>query len=139
MAVARVRILEIARYVSVGIGLVGIEYAIYLALIKFSPVAPVVAHIAGRSLAAVIGYFGHAHFTFRQANDHGRRAPRYLLVFLSNIAFSTVLLQFFLTILDPVRGKIVTDVIAAGGCYLATRLVVFDSTASSVEARGSDE
>ncbi len=139
MSVARARVFEIVRYFGVGVGLISIEYVVYLALIELSPVAPVAAHIAGRSLAAVAGYFGHAHITFKQANDHRRRAPRYLLVFLLNIAFSTVLLQFVLTILDPIRGKIVTDVIAAGFCYLAARLVVFAPAASAGEARGSGD
>jgi len=63
---------------------------------------------------------------------------RHLLVFLSNAASLTMLLQCVLTVLAPIRGKTVTEVIAAGVSRLA-RAVVSGLRRAAFESENPDD
>ncbi|MBU6498325.1 MAG: GtrA family protein [Rhodospirillales bacterium] len=119
----RQRLFETLRYGCVGLLVVGIEYATYLAGLRVLP--PVESHLAARGIAAVAGYFGHARFTFRHGGRQRGSALRYAAIAGINMAASAGLLVLFLRGLGPVYGKMAADAVAIVAAYLATRSFVF--------------
>ena len=124
---ARVRrgvTMELLRYVAVQVGVIVVEYAVYLSL-TWGLLQPVAAHFAARGVAGVLAYLAHAYFTFRGDHSHARSAPRYVLLLILNAVFSGALLTGLLRFAGPVVGKVLADVAAVGFNFLISRRYVF--------------
>jgi len=119
------RIRELARYGAVGVGLVVIEYALYIPIVHLWPQAVLPAHLLARVVAGAAGFVGHSRFSFGLADLRPRDGVRYALIVIVNMALAALLLMALLPLFGPLLAKLVSDgaVIAAG--YIAGRRLVF--------------
>lgn len=121
----RARLCEVGRYGLVGGTLVAIEYALYLAILAARPDAVLPAYILSRIVASVVGYVGHARFTFGAASLSARSALLYAATVAGNMALATLLLAATLPWLGPLFAKMASDAVVIVAAYLVSRHLVF--------------
>lgn len=113
------------RYGGVGIGVVAIDYILYLAIVTAWPDAAVPANLIARLAAGTVGFVGHARFTFRTSDRLARSGLRYGMLMAANMAIASLLLMAMLPLLGVVFAKLASDVITITAGYLASRYCVF--------------
>lgn len=89
---------QLVRYAISGLALTIAMSAIYLAIVTFTALSPAAAITLANLLIAVVGYFVHGSFSFRDFGDRenpGRRFLRFLVTtgigYLLNLGFVIVL------------------------------------------------
>jgi putative flippase GtrA len=86
----RARLLEVVRFVLVGVLATGVHIAVSLASLRLLHVPPLVANACGFCVGLFFSMAGHSLFTFRQPMTQAK-AIRFTLVALSSVVFSSVL------------------------------------------------
>lgn len=113
------------RYGVVGGGLVLVEYALYLAIVRAVPNAAVPAYLASRSVAGVLGFAGHARFSFGGAALSARNGMRYALSVAANMAFAALLLMATVPLIGALAAKLASDCVVILASYVVGRRFVF--------------
>lgn len=102
------------------------EYAAFLGLVEGGRHV-VLANVASKLLALVLGYAAHAVVTFerRLADDPYRRVARFLAVFAANTALATLVLLALRAVLPLAAAKPASDLLLGAFTYAALRVFVF--------------
>ena len=102
------------------------EYAAFLGLVEGGRHV-VLANVASKLLALVLGYAAHAVVTFerRLADDPYRRVARFLAVFAANTALATLVLLALKAVLPLAAAKPASDLLLGAFSYVALRVFVF--------------
>ena len=102
------------------------EYAAFLGLVEGGRHV-VLANVASKLLALVLGYAAHAVVTFerRLADDPYRRVARFLAVFAANTALATLVLLALKAVLPLAAAKPASDLLLGAFTYVALRVFVF--------------
>jgi putative flippase GtrA len=127
LTITRARFFELARYGVVGITLVVTEYVLYLAIISLAPQAALPAYIASRFVAGIVGFVGHARFSFGRADMSVASGVRYALATAANMLLSSWMLTVVLPIVGPILGKMVSDCVGVATGYFSSRYIIFVS------------
>jgi putative flippase GtrA len=98
------------RYVGVQLGLIVIDYGIYLGLIRLRWLQPVPAFLAARTIVGVLAYFAHARVTFQSDEKHRIAAPRYAALLVFNALLAAFVLSRLLGSTGPLWAKLCADV-----------------------------
>lgn len=102
------------------------EYAVFIALIDGGRHVAL-ANVLSKLVALVLGYAAHAVWTFerRLGDDPYRRLAKFLLVFATNTALSTLILLGLKSMLPVAIAKPVADLLMGAFTYVALRAFVF--------------
>lgn len=127
----RVLRLSFARYLGVGIGLFLLDFLLFLLLNKGFGVDLRIAQGISRSSAAVVGFFGHRHLTFRATQERGGHsfldqglAYVYVALFLGLVAGPLTIWVVHAAVQgQTVVAKIVTDALMVLFSYGLMRVV----------------
>lgn len=131
LTITRAQFFELLRYGSVGITLVVTEYALYLAIISLAPQAVLPAYIASRFVAGVVGFVGHARFSFGRADMSVASGVRYALATAANMLLSSWMLTVVLPLVGPILGKVCSDCVGVATGYFSSRYIIFASARKS--------
>ncbi|MGE3693091.1 MAG: GtrA family protein, partial [Novosphingobium sp.] len=85
------------------------------------------ANALGRIGGAAAGYVLHGRITFAGDHEHRRAGPRYLLLFLANLAGSSLLLELAVGRmgLPPLLARIGVDIVVIATSFTVARFWVF--------------
>ncbi len=117
-------------YVVVGLGVVAVDYAVFLVLTALS-VVPLVANAAAKVTSATVGFFGHSYLSFagNKALSPVQQVFRYLVLLLLNMALTSLVIAVALG-LDwaKLHAKLLADAVAFVVAYLFSRYFVYRRT-----------
>jgi putative flippase GtrA len=118
------------RYILTGGMLFLIDLLVFLALVRLGGLEPFFAQPVSRVIGAVVGFFGHRHFTFMQTRRNNRHSgttqgAAYLLLSISMLVVTPFVLLGFLRVTGDqlVISKLFTDIFAVIFVYLSLRFV----------------
>lgn len=121
------RLLEVARYVSVGLLTYVIDISVYLLVVAIDARLYLAANAAGRIVGAIVGFFLHRSWTFKTEDRPAllTQAWQYLGLLLISMALSSAVLVALVDLmkLPPAWARVATDVIVIGVVYLASRFI----------------
>jgi len=132
-------LLRLARFVTIGVAAAAIHYALVVALVEMLGVKPLLANIAGFSLAFWCSFFGHRRWTFgdRTVISESRSACRFLTTALLGFGLNEGL--FYVLLHTGLRYEAALAIaVAAVACmtYALSRLWAFRQEASVAEEGG---
>ncbi len=118
---------QMATYVGVGGIVYVIDYALFALVVLAAPDMLLAANALGRIGGAAAGYFLHGRITFAGDHNHRRAGVRYALLFLANLAGSSLLLEFAVgwLSLPPLIARIGVDVVVIATSFTVARCWVF--------------
>jgi putative flippase GtrA len=118
---------QTATYGVVGLAVYAIDYALFAGVVAIAPAALLAANAAGRVGGALAGYLLHARFTFPGAHRHARALPRYLALFLTNLAGSSLLLLAATAwlALPALAARLLVDAVVIAASFAASRAWVY--------------
>lgn len=118
------------RYLLTGGFLFVIDLCVFLALVKLGGLEPVLAQLISRAVGAIVGFFGHRHFTFMQTRNNTRhrgttQGAAYLLISVSMLVVTPFVLLCFLNITGGqlLMSKLFTEVFAVIVVYICLKFV----------------
>jgi len=118
------------RYVATGLSLFIVDLCVFLALVNLGEVSPGVSQFVSRATGAIVGFFAHRHFTFRESVMNPRynvlgQGGGYVIVGLVTLMLSPFLLVLILSFLQEhlVAAKILTEIVIVIGTFLSLRFV----------------
>jgi len=101
--------------------------------------APVLAVIVGNSVAAVVAYFGHLHFSFAVKPNHSAYVRRFAMTtalsFLVTVGTTWLMTEVFNT--PYVYSIVLLVVVYPGISYLLNRFWIFEPGLTASEARAT--
>lgn len=81
---------RLSRFAGIGVIATLVHVVIATIAAELLGFEPKVANLAGFSIAVMVSYLGHGHFTFDTKLDHGFHAPRFLVASGLGLLISTV-------------------------------------------------
>lgn len=121
-------LVQFARFGSVGILATAVHYGVALIIVLVA--SPYLANFVGYCAAVGVSYIGHQRFTFRiakEAAEHGRRLPRFVVTSFSALIISQLVLTGTAAVgLTEVIGLAVAVLSVPPYTFLLSRLWVFD-------------
>ncbi len=125
------RIREIVKFGSVGLATNAIDYAIFTCLILLAQTAPLYAHMASYSTAAVFSFFANRHWTFKASSASlGYQAATFIFANIIGLAASAWLVDHLSTSLTPWGAKLVSTVVLVFWFYGFSKLIIFRDRAA---------
>ena len=120
---------QAVRYILVG-GVVYVsDFAAFTLILLGFPAAHLIANALGKATGAAVGFVLHKHFTFSwdQKDSAGKQALSYALVFLFNLASSSLLLWLLVDMagFNAYLAKLFVDVVVIATSFVAGRLWVY--------------
>lgn len=98
-------VLQYARFGAVGLGATAIHVSTFTTLIEWAGLAPLLANLAAFSIALLVSFVGHFHWTFRgrTADPRWQRQrvafSRFALVALAGLALNSVVVVLVVNLL----------------------------------------
>ena len=118
---------QLSVYGLVGLAVYAIDYLSFALAYGLAPGTPLAANAVGRIAGALAGYTLHGRFTFPGEHRHARALPRYVTLFLANLAGSSVLLGLALghTALPPLAARLLVDAVVIATSFAVSRAWVY--------------
>ena len=116
------------RYVVIQLLAYGIDFGLFLVVLKTGLSGPIMANILAKLTAGTFAFIFHRKFTFRVADSsHMRRqSVRYFVLLTLNIpAASAILALLLLWIAAPVVAKFIADVVCVALTYWLSKQFIF--------------
>lgn len=118
---------QMATYVSFGAMVYVIDFVLFALIVLAAPGLLLLANMLGKLGGASVGYLLHGKITFAGDYDNRRAGLRYVLLFLANLAGSSLLLELAVGELGlpPLLSRIVVDAVLIAASFLISRYWVF--------------
>jgi putative flippase GtrA len=117
------------RYLITGGLLFLIDSAVFFALVQLAETQPFAAQAISRLTGAIVGFFGHRHFTFFEARSTGAGAAAqgvaYTAIGVFMLFLTPIVLHLFLQLVNGsvLAAKVFTELFAVLFGYLALKCV----------------
>ena len=114
-------------FAAVGATNTAIDYAVFWALISFTPLSPVIANIVSFSLGAANSFVMNSLITFgdRKMISRRRSVQRFISVTLLGLALSTSIVGVAVQFVHPLIAKLMSIVLSFALGYLVCSRLVF--------------
>jgi putative flippase GtrA len=120
---------QMMRYGAAGGAVYLSDWAAFAGALWAMPEAHLLANVAGKASGAVVGFVLHRHFTFswQHKDKASRQAASYLLLFLANLALSSLLMWLMVDAAGAHAfvAKLFVDAVIIAGSFIAGRLWVY--------------
>lgn len=115
------------RYGAIQLMAYALDMGAFLLLIAIFDGQPVLANVAGKTVAGVFAFFLHRHFTFKSTHGSSKaQAVRYFSLLVINIPIASTLFSVGLYFVDsPAPVKLTCDVVCVALTYWISKLFVF--------------
>ncbi|HTM64465.1 MAG TPA: GtrA family protein [Gammaproteobacteria bacterium] len=94
----KLQLLQVARFLTVGVGAATVHFTIVVLLVQLLNYAPLIANVGGFVVSFQVSYWGHRLWTFSETDVSHREAyPKLVMVQVLNFCMNEYLFYFFLS------------------------------------------
>jgi putative flippase GtrA len=117
------------RYLLIQVFAYGIDMGVFILLIQFDFIDPIIANIFSKLSAGCFAFMVHRSYTFNVASSGlaGKQAVRYFIVLAANVPVASAMLLFILIWLPlPVVAKFLSDTVMVALSYVLSKKFIFN-------------
>ena len=124
---SRDQLLQIARFLTVGVGAAAVHFSVVVYLVHFHQYLPLIANVAGFVISFQVSYWGHRIWTFSGTEVLHRDAyPKLVLLQLFNFSLNELLYFILLSLHLPYQlALIIVLAILPAFTYLTSKHYIF--------------
>lgn len=117
------------RYLFIQVIAYGIDMGVFIFLIQFNLIGPIIANIFAKVVAGCFAFVVHRRYTFNVASlgFARKQAVRYFIVLVANVPVASAILGFILIWAPlPVVAKFLSDTVMVALSYVLSKKFIFN-------------